>query len=122
MEPLIARAPLRLCIKQDSSGAYFFHTVDCDFQDTSKHEIVREEDFTSASTEAAANLGRAVYPNLLPPAANLTQDSDNPCQMNDVLTGVGYQTLPFCINGEVRDGSIVMSVMWDEQLIEGERM
>ena len=87
-------------------------------QGTSKHEVVREEYFTSASTEAAAHLRRAVYPNLLPPAADLTQHSDNSFPMNDVLTGMGYQVLPLCINGEEKD----CSVMWDEQLMTRERI
>ena len=122
MGPLIARAPLRVCIKQNSSAADFFNTVDRDFEETSKHEIVREEDFTSASTEAVGHLRHAVYLNFLPPVAGLTHGFDNPFPMNDVLEGMGYQTLPFCINGEVRDGSIDISVRWDEQVIERQRI
>lgn len=120
--PLIARAPLRVCIKQDSSAADLFSTVDRNFEETSKHEIVREEDFTSASTEAVAHLRHAVYLNFLPPAAGLIPDSDDPFPTNDVWEGMGYQTLPFFINGEVRDGKIDISVRWDEQLIERERI
>ena len=36
--------------------------------------------------------------------------------------GMCYQALPFCINCGEGDGSIIMSVMWDEQLNERERI
>ena len=51
--PMLTRAPLRVCVEQDAPVVDLLRRVNCDFEESRNHEIVREDDFRSVSKEAS---------------------------------------------------------------------
>ena len=116
--PLLTRAPLRVSVKRDAPIVDLLRRVNCDIEESRNHEIVREDDFRSVSDEAAAHLAYGISINFVPPTTGLTLNSNAlfPAP-KDVRGGLGYQTLPFVLSGELHHGSIEMYVTWDEKTI-----
>ena len=116
--PLLTRAPLRVSVQQDMSLIDLLRRVSGDIEESRNHELVREKDFQSVSREAAAHLEHGININFVPPSSGLTLSSDALIAVpEDIRDGVGFQTLPFILKGELDGGSIKMDVTWDEKSI-----
>ena len=118
MGPLLTRAPLRVSVKRDAPMVDLLRRVNCDIEQSRNHELVREDDFGKLSGEAAAHLAHRIDINFIPPSSGLTLSSDALFPVpEDVRDGLGYQTLPFVLSGELHHESIKMDVTWDEESI-----
>ena len=116
--PLLTRAPLRVSVRQDMSLVDLVRRVSGDIEESRNHEIVRENDFRRISGEAAAHLEHGININFIPPSSGLTLSSDALIAVpEDIRDGVGFQTLPFILKGELDGGNIKMDVTWDEKSI-----
>ncbi|KAF6218618.1 hypothetical protein HO133_005969 [Letharia lupina] len=118
MGPLLTRAPLRVSVKRDAPIVDLVRRVSCDTEESENHELVREDDFRSVRGEAAEHLASGIYINFVPPSSGLTLSFDALFNVaEDFRDGLGYQTLPFVLSGELHYGSIRMDVTWDEEII-----
>ena len=116
--PLLTRVPLRVSVRQDMSLVTLLRRVSGDIEQSRHHELVREKDFQSISREAAAHLEHGININFVPPSSGLTLSEDALIAVpEDVRDGVGFQTLPFILKGEVEGGNVRMDVTWDEKSI-----
>lgn len=116
--PLLTRAPLRISIKRDKSIANLLHDVDHDFQESGKNEIVRVDDFLSASPEAAAHLQHAIPLNFRPPSEGLIVDRDVLFPVNsDYRRGMAEQNNIISVFGEILREKLKMDVYWEEASI-----
>ena len=116
--PLLTRAPLRVSVQRDMSLVDLVRRVSGDIEESRNHELVRENDFRSISGEAAAHLEHGININFVPPSSGLTLSSDALIAVpEDIRDGVGFQTLPFILKGELDGGNIKMDVTWDEKSI-----
>lgn len=121
--PLLTRAPLRVSVKRNIPMVDLLRRVSCDIEESRNHELVREDDFRSLSGEAAAHLEYGININFVPPSSGLILSSDAlfPAP-EDVRDGVGFQTLPLILTGELHQRKIKMDVTWDEELILRQRI
>ena len=76
MGPLLTRAPLRVCVKQNAPIVDLLCRVSCVIEVSRNHVIVREDDFRSISEEAAPHLAYGISINFIPPSSSLTLGSD----------------------------------------------
>lgn len=121
MGPLLTRAPLRVSVERGAAIVDLLRHVNRDIEDSRSFEILREEGFRCACPEAPAHLEYGIYVNFVPPSAGLNIGPDALFALpGDVRDGIGSQTLPFILSGELRYWSIKMDVTWDEQCIPRE--
>ncbi|KAF4633710.1 hypothetical protein G7Y89_g4407 [Cudoniella acicularis] len=116
--PVLTRAPLRISVKWNRSIADLLRDVDRDFQESGKHEIVRLDDFLSASPEAAAHLQHALWLNFRPPTEGLTLGRDALFPVNsDFREGMAERNQIIAVFGEIFRGKLKMDVMWEMKSI-----
>lgn len=116
--PLITRAPLRISVKRDQCISDLLHSVDGDFLESGKHEIVAVNDFLSSAPEAAAHLKHALWVNFRPPTGGLTLGRDNLFTLNsDFRDGMAERDQTISIFGQIYQGKLKMDVIWEENSI-----
>ena len=118
IEPLLTRAPLRVCVEQDALIVDLLRRVNCEIEESRKHEIVRGNDFQCVSEEAAAHLAYGISINFIPPSSGLTLSTDALFPVpEDVKDELDHNTQPFTLSGELHQGSIKIDVTWDEDSV-----
>jgi hypothetical protein len=116
--PLLTRTPLRISVKRDRPVADLLHDIDRNFQESGNHQIVRLDDFLSASPEAAAHLQHALWVNFRPPTEGLTLGGDALFPVNsDFRDGMAESNQVISIFGEVFRGKLKMDVIWENESI-----
>ena len=116
--PLLTRAPLRVSVKRDRRIADMLRDVSRDFEESGKHEIVRQDDFQSVSSEAAAHLKHGLNVNFTPPSSGLTLGPDALFPVNsDFRGGIAERNRIIGIFGKIFRGKLKMDVIYEEESI-----
>ena len=118
MGPLLARAPMRICVQRKRRIVDMLHDVHRGFDEARNHEIVRLNDFEKVSPEAAAHLKHAVYLNFTPPSLSWTLGPDSMLPVDsDFLDGSGDWNQIISFFGMLFRGKMKMDVIYDEEAI-----